>query len=207
VLPQEVATLEKLFARSGRRVDVITVDRLQRHEVRDLARVVLGETVTDRLLDQLEEHGGGLAGRTADLLREWVRAGTVFCTPAGLDLLVQETSGAHQSHEQSLRDLQHQLTHDQSRLMQAIALVARPVGAKELVAHWATSSGHPEDDAYLAIERLLDQLTDLGALSSRADGFELAHPRLREATVNYMRPSARRRLRRDLHASGVTLTW
>lgn len=208
VLPQEVVTLEKLFARAGRPTAVITVDRLQRHEVRDLARAVLGETVTDRLLDELEERGGGLAGRTADLLREWVRAGAVFCTPAGLDLLVQETSGVHhQWHEQSLRDLQHQLTHDQARLMQAIALVARPVVAKELVAHWTTSSGHPEDEASLAVERLLDQLTDFGALSSRADGFELAHPRLREATVNYMRPSARRRLRRDLHASGVTLTW
>lgn len=206
VLPSEVATIEGLFTASGRRVAVITLGRLERVEVHDLAHAVLGERVTGRLLDRLEEQGGGLAGRTADLLRGWVRAGAVICTPGGLDLLVDDpSSGRHLRHEQSLRDLQHQLTPNQARLMQAIALVARPVAAVELALHWGAHSEYPEDEAAAVVERLLDQLTDLGALSSRADGFELAHPRLREATINYMRPSARRRLRHDLHVSGVRL--
>jgi DNA-binding SARP family transcriptional activator len=178
-----------------------TPEPLSREGLTELAEVVLAGRVSPGLVDHLESTTGSDARRAVAALRSWSAVGSIVWTTEGLEV-VSEDSGWEEEPGlgRRVREMQRHLTQLQIELMQAIALLDRPVGADELAP--LAASGLSRADArrldITSLEVLLDQLTDIGALRVSARGYQLRHPRLRDATVTWMRPTARRRMQRRL---------
>ena len=167
----------------------------------ELAEAVLAGRVSPRLVEHLERASGSDARRAVATLRRWSAIGSIVWTTEGLEV-VSEDSGWEEEPGlgRRVREMQRGMTHLQVELMQAIALLDRPVLAEELAP--LAASGLTRADArrldITSLEVLLDQLTDIGALRVGPRGYQLRHPRLRDATVTWMRPTARRRLHQRL---------
>lgn len=183
----------------------VVVGPLTTDGIRELAGSVLTGPVSPALVQRLEHESTGLAGVAVRLLRGWAGRGSIVWTAAGLEV-VPTDAGWEEEHSfaRVLREMQRQMSAEKVELMQAIALLHRPVTAAELT----TLAAADHDDASAAltthdVELMLDQLSDEGALRSGHRGHEFRHPRLRDATTTWMRPSARRRLQRRLVDCGL----
>jgi len=183
----------------------VVVGPLSTDGIRDLAESVLTGPVSPALAQRLEQESAGRAGDAVRLLRGWAARGSIVWTAAGLEV-VPSDAGWEEEHSfaRVLRELQRQMSADKVELMQAIALLRRTVTAAELArlpltVHADSSSRRTVEE----VEALLDQLSDEGVLRAGHRGHEFRHPRLRDATTTWMRPSARRRLHSRLVACGL----
>jgi hypothetical protein len=174
----------------------------------ELAQTVLAGPVSRTLVQHLEHETDGRAGDAVKLLRRWSADGSVVWTSDGLEI-VPTDAGWEDDHSfgRVLQEIQRQMPYVQVELLQVLALLNRPVNADDLAplftgdddAVHETAGGLSAPD----VERLLDQLTDLGALRVHPRGYEFRHPRFRDATTAWTRPSARRRLRERLVEAGL----
>lgn len=183
----------------------VTIGRLTTPGLAELARTVLTGPVSPSLVERLQDESGSRAGDAVQLLRGWAERGAVVWTSAGLEV-VPSDSGWEEGHSfaRVLREMQRQMSYDKVELMQAVALLHRPVTAAELALVFADGDGVATRDLSAGdLEVLADQLSDDGALRAGHRGYEFRHPRLRDATVAWMRPSARRRLHSRLVDCGL----
>jgi len=181
-------------------------------DIGELASAVLAGPVSRMLVHRLEHESEGRAGDAVRLLRAWAARGSIVWTSAGLEV-VSSDAGWEEEHSfaRVLRELQRQMSHRKAEVMQALALLARPVTAADLAPLWEaadpeaadpdaeTDAGFGPDD----IQVLLDQLSDEGVLRVGHRGHEFRHPGLRDAATAWMRPSARHRLYRRLVECGL----
>jgi hypothetical protein len=188
---------------SGVRVREVSVGRLSYAHLGELAESVLAGPVSPTLLQHLETVCEGRAGDAVKLLRGWSAGGSIVWTSAGLEVVASD-SGWEEGHSfgRVLRDLQRQMSYTQVELMQVVALLNRPVTAAELIRLYHDDQD-PSSLGLDDLEALLDQLTDAGALRAGHRGYEFRHPRLRDATTAWTRPSGRRRLYQRLVESGL----
>lgn len=190
---------------SGVQQREVTIGCLATDQLAELASSVLTGPVSRSLVERLEEESGGRAGHAVRLLRGWAARGAVVWTSAGLEV-VPSDSGWEQEHSfaRVLREMQQQMSSEKIEVMQAVALLRRPVSGSELVSLFADGDGVATGDLSASdVTMLLDQLSDEGALRAGHRGYEFRHPRLRDATLAWMRPSARRRLHSRLTESGL----
>jgi DNA-binding SARP family transcriptional activator len=192
---------------AGVQVREVSVGPMAAPDIGELASAVLAGPVSRMLVHRLEHESEGRAGDAVRLLRTWAARGSIVWTSAGLEV-VSSDAGWEEEHSfaRVLRELQRQMSHEKAEVMQALALLARPVTAVELAPLWeaadpdaASESGFGPDD----IQVLLDQLSDEGVLRVGHRGHEFRHPGLREAATAWMRPSARYRLYRRLAECGL----
>ena len=176
---------------------------LSRADLLELAETVLAGSVSSELVTQLHQATGGEPHAIMRLLRQWSVRGSVVWTPDGLEV-VTEDAGWNAEHGvvRAVRELQRRMSQPQIELMQAVALLRRPVRADELTPLAAEVNVPPEARAR-AVEGWLERLADAGALRATAEGFEIRTPRLRDATTAWMRPSTRLRLNRRLAENGL----
>jgi DNA-binding SARP family transcriptional activator len=202
--PAAVPALRATLHANGVRVREVPVGPLSHARLAELAESVLAGPVSPMLVHHLEDDCGGRAGAAVQLLHSWSATGSIVWTPNGLEVVVAD-SGWEEEHTfaRVLREIQRQMSAREVELMQAIALLDRPVTARELAGYRARRDVTDTPASVEEIERLLDRLTDAGALHLGHTGFEFRHPRLRDATTAWMRPSARRRLRRRLVECGA----
>jgi len=163
--------------------------------------------VSRTLVHRLEHESQGRAGDAVRLLRTWAARGSVVWTSAGLEVVASD-AGWEEEHSfaRVLRELQRQMSPHKAEVMQALALLARPVTAAELAPVWETAEPDSGSDAAFELDDvqvLLDQLSDEGVLRVGHRGHEFRHPGLRDATTAWMRPSARHRLFRRLVECGL----
>ena len=183
----------------------VAIGRLSTDDLAELARTVLTGPVSPALVELLEQESGGLAGDAVRLLRGWAARGSIVWTSAGLEVVLSD-AGWEEGHSfaRVLREMQRQMSFEKVELMQAVALLHRPVTAAELTSLFEDGDGVATQDLSVTdVEMLLDQLSDEGALRSGHRGYEFRHPRLRDATLAWMRPSARRRLLNRLADVGL----
>lgn len=183
----------------------VAIHSLSTDELGELARTVLTGPVSPLLVERLAEESGGRAGDAVRLLRGWASRGSVVWTSAGLEV-VPTDAGWEEGHSfaRVLREMQRQMSFDKVEVMQAVALLNRPVTASELGCLFQDGDGVATGDLSVTdVELLLDQLSDEGALRSGHRGYQFRHPRLRDATLTWMRPSARRRLHDRLTDCGL----
>jgi len=183
----------------------VPVGPLSTDDLAELATTVLTGPVSPALVERLEDESAGRAGDAVHLLRGWAARGSVVWTAAGLEVVVSD-AGWEEGHSfaRVLREMQRQMSFEKVEVMQAVALLHRPVTAAELAAVFADGDGVATRELTVAdLEMLLDQLSDEGALRAGHRGHEFRHPRLRDATLAWMRPSARRRLHGRLADSGI----
>ncbi len=201
--PAAVPSLRATLHANGVRVREVPVGPLTHARLAELGESVLAGPVSPMLVHHLEDACGGRAGAAVQVLHQWSAGGSVVWTPNGLEVVVED-SGWEEQHAfaRALREIQSQMSPREVELMQAIALVDRPVTAQELVL-LHPGRGVGELPRLEDVERLLDRLTDAGALHLGHTGFEFRNPRLRDATTAWMRPSARQRLRRRLVECGA----
>jgi hypothetical protein len=185
----------------------VSVGPLSFAQLAELATSVLAGPVSPTLVHHLERESGGRAGQAVSLLRGWSACGSVVWTSDGLEVVASD-SGWEEEHSfgRALHDIHRQLSFDQIDLMQAMAVLNRPMTPTELAPLYSGRSvaaeGAPGWDVE-NLEMLLDRLTDVGALRTGPRGYEFRHPRLRDATTAWTRPSARRRLLARLADCGL----
>lgn len=203
-----LARLREPVRSEGFSVREVAVGPLPPEQLAELAETVLAGPVSPALLARLGEASEGRAGDAVRLLRGWTSRGAVVWTAAGLEL-VAVGSGWQEEHSfgRVLRELQRELTPTAVLLMQALALLDRPVSAGELVPFLRMLSedvaGARARSTPPALEPLLDLLTDLGVLRTGHRGFEWRNPQLRDATTSSTGPAVRRRLLARLTEAGL----
>jgi DNA-binding SARP family transcriptional activator len=191
---------------AGVREREVPVGPLPFDSLNELATSVLAGPVSPTLVHHLERESAGRAGAAVTLLRGWSARGSVVWTSDGLEI-VSSDAGWEEEHSfgRVLHEIYRQLSFDQIDLMQVMAVLNRPMTPVELAPLYAARSGQQDAPGWGVedLERLLDRLTDVGALRTGHRGYEFRHPRLRDATTAWTRPSARRRLQARLVACGL----
>lgn len=213
-LPSSHTHPDPALRAAGVREREVPVGPLSFADLGELARSVLAGPVSPTLVHHLERESAGRAGTAVSLLRGWSAGGSVVWTSDGLEI-VSSDAGWEEEHSfgQVLHAIYRQLTFDQIDLMQAMALLNRPMTPVELAPLYAVRAGSDQTSGQTSgeapswaaedLEMLLDRLTDVGALRTGPRGYEFRHPRLRDATTAWTRPSARRRLQARLVESGL----
>lgn len=162
-----------------------------------LAGATLSGKPTPRLLDELGEQSGRLAGRAVSILREWVASGWIISTVSGLDLYHDAVAvtgvspvGDH------FRTTLEQLSLAETDFCQLLAIIDRPVTAellRDLMAGGAHGPAHLDD-----LCAQLDELADLGVLRITPAGYEFRNRALRDAFEHRLRPAVKARLLRQI---------
>lgn len=190
---------------SGVQQRTVAIGLLSTPQLGELASSVLTGPVSRTLVERLEMESGGRSGDAVRLLRAWAACGSIVWTADGLEV-VPSDAGWEEGHSfaRVLREMQRRMSFEKVEVMQAVALLHRPATAAELTALFSDGDGVATGELTDAdVEMLLDQLSDEGALRAGHRGYEFRHPRLRDATLAWMRPSARRRLHRRLADCGL----
>jgi DNA-binding SARP family transcriptional activator len=211
--PPSLGEADSALRPQGVQVREVTVGPLSTAELGELAETLLAGPVSRTLIHRLEQETGGRAGDAVRVLRKWSSGGSIVWTSAGLEV-VSTDPGWEEEHSfgRVLREIQRQMSYTQVELMQSIALLNRQVTAEELAPMYADGPDldvEPGADPGLSVptvqelESVLDQLTDVGALRVGHRGYEFRHPRLRDATIAWTRPSVRQRLFRRLVECGL----
>jgi len=164
-----------------------------------LASSALSGTATPRLLHELREQSGGLAGRAVSILREWIASGWVISTLDGLDLYNDAAAvNGMPPVGDYFRMLLEQVSHEEMELCQLVALIGRPVSASAILeSRGVDEAGNsPKFDD---IQSRLDQLADLGVLRFGARGYEFRNLAIRDSFESWLRPAVKARLLREIH--------
>lgn len=162
-----------------------------------LASATLSGRPTPRLLRELAEQSGQLAGRAVTILREWVSSGWIISTVSGLDLYhdAVAVTGVYPAGDH-FRTTLEQLTFAETDFCQLLAMIDQPVSPEFLRDLTATGMhGPPHLDELCA---QLDELADLGVLRVTQDGYEFRNRTIRDAFEHRLRPAVKARLLRQI---------
>lgn len=190
----EVAELlaDKLHG-SPMSMHTLTAGPISEADLEELATAALSGKPTQRLLTELTEQSGNLAGRAVSVLRDWMASGWIISTLDGLDLYNDAPALVGDSPVGDyFRVTLEQLTLDQTEFCHLVALVDRPVTVELLM----TLSGGDTDLEELQSQ--LDELADLGVLSVGPEGYEFRNRAIRDAFEHHLRPAVRARTQRRI---------
>ena len=162
-----------------------------------LAGVILSGTATPRLLRDLQEQSGGLAGKAVTILREWIASGWIISTVSGLDLYNDAAAVAGMPPVgDHFRVLLEQLSIEEMEFCELLAIVDHPVSAGT-VSEMGRVGGRTLEDVD-TIQSRLDALADLGILRIGARGYEFRNRAIRDSFESWLRPAVRARLLRQI---------
>ena len=180
----------------------LTVRHLKTKKMNDedlskLATTILSSSVTSRLMSELRDRSLGLSGRAVEVLREWIASGWIISTASGLDLYNDSAavSGLSPVGDQ-FRILLEQVSSDEMEFCQLIAVIDKPVKAKDLISIDGFDIGHP--DTLEILQERLDALSDLGIFRVSATGYEFRSRPLRDSFEAWLRPAVKARLMRQI---------
>jgi DNA-binding SARP family transcriptional activator len=162
-----------------------------------LASAALSGTVTPRLLRELGEESGRLAGRAVSILREWIASGWIIWTISGLDLFndAAAVTGMPPVGDY-FRTILERITLEETEFCQLLAIIDRPISAEtSLGLSVAGSEGSADLDQ---VEARLDELADLGILRVTTEGYEFRNRSIRDAFEHRLRPAVKARLMRRI---------
>jgi DNA-binding SARP family transcriptional activator len=169
--------------------EIVEVSPLTDDELLVLARSVLQGEATPELLRALRLESGSLAGVACSVARRWLGEGRIVWTPDGLDI---------RGHEQPFGGPLSGAVRRSLRLFSPGAIDVLGVVAIadcDLTEHdieTVTQDLHPEQ--YLHIPDILDSLIDGALLQLSPMGFQLRDRTSRREVIDWLRPSARRRM-------------
>lgn len=166
-------------------------------DLASLASATLSGRPTPRLLRELAEQSGQLAGRAVTILREWISSGWIISTVSGLDLYhdAVAVTGVYPAGDH-FRTTLEQLTFAETDFCQLLAMIDEPVSPEFLRDLTATGKHGPAHLEELCAQ--LDELADLGVLRVTPDGYEFRNRTIRDAFEHRLRPAVKARLLRQI---------
>lgn len=176
-----------------------TVGALSDADLLALASASLSAPPSPRLLEELRNQSGRLAGKAVAVLREWIASGWIISTMSGVDLCSGPGSyaGAFPVGDY-FRTMLEQLSVAETELCQLLAVLDRPVSGEALA---DIVNADPDDPAHVHdLQVTLDELADLGVLRVTLCGYEMRNRALRDAFEHRLRPSVKARLLRQVRA-------
>jgi DNA-binding SARP family transcriptional activator len=189
----------------GIATEVVEVPALSEEDLLALARSVLQGEPTASLIRALRVESGSLAGLACSVARRWLGEGRIVWTPEGLDVRGQEESLGEPMSGAVRRSLRR-LSPGAIDVLAVVAVADTDLTEHDIEA--VTNALHPEQ--YLHIPDLLDSLIDGGLLRLSPLGFQLRDRSSRREVIDWLRPSARRRVHclvaELLHLDAVTRT-
>ncbi|MRJ76467.1 hypothetical protein GEV29_07970 [Aeromicrobium sp. SMF47] len=177
-----------------------TVGPLSDADLLALATVTLSAPPSPRLLEELRDQSGCLAGKAVAILREWIASGWIISTMSGVDLYngANAYTGGFPVGDY-FRTMLEQLSVAETELCQLLAVLDRPASGDaltDIVAADIDRPAHVHD-----LQSSLDELADLGILRVSPCGYEMRNRALRDAFEHRLRPAVKARLLRQVRTA------
>lgn len=194
--------LQDLLRDSPVAVHVQSTGPITDSDLAELARSALSSDPTPRLLSELKEQSGALAGRAVGILREWIASGWIISTQSGMDLY-NDTAAVDGAHPVGnyFRANMEQMSPEQVEFCGLLALLDLPISAPAIRDALAATA----DDTPPSLEDVrstLDELADLGVVRIDRGRYAFRNLELRDAFESWLRPAVKTRILRRIESTG-----